>query len=107
MPEKQQKKSSDYSNPADTETTLLLVDDDPLILEGLGFVLRKQYKLITADSRQQTMEKVQQADGLPSLALIDLGLPPYPHKPDEGFTLIRELLSLHPNMKIVVLSGAG
>jgi len=106
MPENEQQiKTSDSNNQTDTETTLLLVDDDPLILEGLGFVLRKQYKMITADSRHQAMEKVQQADELPTVALIDLGLPPYPHKPDEGFTLIRELLSLHPNMKILVLSG--
>ena len=84
---------------------LLLVDDDPLIIEGLGFVLRKQYDLITADSRPQAVEKINQSDALPSLALIDLGLPPYPHKPDEGFALIRELLSLQPNMKVLVLSG--
>jgi len=84
---------------------LLLVDDDPLILEGLGFMLRKQYKLIIAESRHQAMEKINQAEDFPSLALIDLGLPPYPHKPDEGFALIRELLSLHPNMKVLVLSG--
>ncbi len=84
---------------------LLLVDDDPLILEGLGFMLRKQFDLIAAETRQQAIEKVNQAEGLPSLALIDLGLPPYPHKPDEGFALIRELLSLEPNMKVLVLSG--
>ena len=89
----------------DKTTSLLLVDDDPLIIEGLGFMLRKQYKLITAEARQQAMENISQADELPAIALIDLGLPPYPHKPDEGFALIRELLSLQPNMKVLVLSG--
>ncbi len=84
---------------------LLLVDDDPLIIEGLGFMLRKQYSLIAAESRHQAIQKIHQAEELPGLALIDLGLPPYPHKPDEGFALIRELLSLQPNMKILVLSG--
>lgn len=86
-------------------TGLLLVDDDPLIIEGLGFMLRKQYKLVTAESRQQAIENINLSDELPGLALIDLGLPPYPHKPDEGFALIRELLSLQPNMKVLVLSG--
>lgn len=85
--------------------SLLLVDDDPLILEGLGFMLRKYYDLVTADSRHQAMQNINQSEGLPSIALIDLGLPPYPHKPDEGFALIRELLSLQPNMKVLVLSG--
>ena len=85
--------------------SLLLVDDDPLIIEGLGFMLRKQYNLITAESRHQAIQKINEVQGLPSMALIDLGLPPYPHKPDEGFALIRELLSLQPNMKVLVLSG--
>lgn len=105
MPENEQQEKSVNDNTAMTETSLLLVDDDPLILEGLGFMLRKQYNVITAETRQQALEKINQVGELPSLALIDLGLPPYPHKPDEGFTLIRELLSLQPNMKVLVLSG--
>jgi len=106
MPKKDQQDIQDNIGVSvNTMASLLLVDDDPLIIEGLGFMLRKQYKLITAEARQQAIENINQADELPSLALIDLGLPPYPHKPDEGFALIRELLSLHPNMKVLVLSG--
>ena len=105
MPENErQNVSANAIEPLST-ASLLLVDDDPLILDGLGFILRKQYKMITAESRPQALEKINQADELPSLALIDLGLPPYPHKPDEGFALIRELLFLQPNMKVLVLSG--
>ncbi|MCK5395667.1 MAG: response regulator, partial [Gammaproteobacteria bacterium] len=106
MPEKNQAKILNDTDVSLNKTaSLLLVDDDPLIIEGLGFMLRKQYKLITAESRQQAIDNINKAADLPSLALIDLGLPPYPHKPDEGFALIRELLSLHPNMKVLVLSG--
>ncbi|HHJ36244.1 MAG TPA: sigma-54-dependent Fis family transcriptional regulator [Gammaproteobacteria bacterium] len=106
MPEnKQHELSVNADISVKTKATLLLVDDDPLIIEGLGFMLRKHFNLITADSRHQAVQKINEEQGLPSLALIDLGLPPYPHKPDEGFTLIRELLSLQPNMKVLVLSG--
>jgi len=106
MPEnKQQNLSVNANLSAKEKATLLLVDDDPLIIEGLGFMLRKHFKLITAESRHQAIQKVNEEPGLPALALIDLGLPPYPHKPDEGFALIRELLSLQPNMKVLVLSG--
>jgi len=38
-------------------------------------------------------------------ALVDLGLPPAPHTPDEGFQLIADLLAHSPSMKIFVLSG--
>ena len=97
--------SANTGDSVNIPANLLLVDDDPLIIEGLGFLLRKHYNLITAESRHQAMQNINQAQDLPSLALIDLGLPPYPHKPDEGFSLIRELLSLQPNMKVLVLSG--
>ena len=85
--------SEPQNNPVKADTSgnklanLLLVDDDPLIIEGLGFMLRKQYNLITGESRQQAMERINQLGEIPSLALIDLGLPPYPHKPDEGFAV--------------------
>jgi len=106
MPEREQQKLSVNTNTsAENKASILLVDDDPLITEGLGFVLRKQYNLVAADSRHQAIEKISQLEHLPSLALIDLGLPPCPHKPDEGFALIRELLSLQPNIKVLVLSG--
>lgn len=106
MPKNEQQKTPAKTGASeDNIVSLLLVDDDPLIIEGLGFILRKQFKLITADSRHQAMDNINQSGELPCLALIDLGLPPYPHNPDEGFALIRELLSLQPNMKVLVLSG--
>lgn len=85
--------------------TILLVDDDPLIVESLSFLLRKHYQVVTADSRVRTAELLAEMDDRPAIALIDLGLPPYPHKPDEGFALIRELLAQSGDMKILVLSG--
>ncbi|MFO1385565.1 MAG: sigma-54 dependent transcriptional regulator [Chitinivorax sp.] len=92
--------ASDVARPA-----LLLVDDDPLITDTLQFVLRKQFDITVADSCDHAMALLRQRDEMPELALIDLGLPPYPHKPDEGFRLIGELLAMAPAIKIVVLSG--
>jgi DNA-binding NtrC family response regulator len=86
---------------------LLLVDDDPLILESLSLILQQDYLVYTAESRQQTIELIHRLEQAPSLALIDLGLPPLPHHPDEGFGLINELLKLNPDIKILVLSGQG
>ncbi len=84
---------------------LLLVDDDPLIAESLGFILSQHYQVITADSRQAVDAELSSRGQLPGLALVDLGLPPFPHKPGEGFELIRELIAKNPNIKILVLSG--
>jgi len=84
---------------------LLIVDDDPLITETLAFALGTDYAVHTCDSRPHAIELLRQLDAPPPLALVDLGLPPAPHTPDEGFRLIADLLAHSPRMKIFVLSG--
>jgi DNA-binding NtrC family response regulator len=90
-----------YQNKPD----LLLVDDDPLISETLDFVLSRDFNVHVAESRDQVKSLLRQLDQPPQLALVDLGLPPTPHRPDEGFRLIPELIAYSPTIKIVVLSG--
>jgi DNA-binding NtrC family response regulator len=84
---------------------LLIVDDDPLITDTLNFVLSRDFNVYVADSRDRVKSLLRQLDAPPQLALIDLGLPPTPHRPDEGFHLISELIAHSPGIKIVVLSG--
>ena len=84
---------------------LLIVDDDPLISDTLNFVLNRDFSVYVAESRAQVKSLLRQLDNPPQLALIDLGLPPAPHRPDEGFKLISELIAYSPSVKILVLSG--
>lgn len=93
------------STPANSDRVLLLVDDDPLIVESLSFVLGIDFEVQSADTRAAAKRLLQSLPVMPSLALIDLGLPPDPHSPDEGFALISELLAFNRSMKILVLSG--
>jgi len=83
----------------------MIIDDDPLITDTLHFVLSKHFEVCVADSRAQAKSLLRQLDEPPALALVDLGLPPSQHKPDEGFKMIGELLAHSPSMKIHVLSG--
>lgn len=84
---------------------LLLVDDDPVITDTLSFVLASDFTVTTADSRAHAKALLRQRDVPPALAVVDLGLPPRPHRPDEGFQLIAELIATAPSIKIIVLSG--
>ena len=84
---------------------LIIVDDDPLITDTLHYVLSEDFDVMVAESRVQTRSLLRQLDAKPQLALVDLGLPPSPHSPEEGFKLIAELLAHAPDMKIFVLSG--
>jgi DNA-binding NtrC family response regulator len=83
----------------------LVVDDDPLITETLSYALGKDFEVMVSDSRQHAVSLLRQLDEAPQLALVDLGLPPLPHRPEEGFKLISDLLAHSPAMKILVLSG--
>jgi len=91
--------------PPQNKPDLLIVDDDPLISDTLNYVLASDFTVYVADSRAQAKSLLRQLDRAPQLALIDLGLPPTPHRPDEGFRLVTELIAHSPGMKIVVLSG--
>ncbi|RDH83150.1 MAG: sigma-54-dependent Fis family transcriptional regulator [endosymbiont of Galathealinum brachiosum] len=84
---------------------VLLIDDDPLITESMGFILKKHFQIVTAESRVEARNLLAKLDKKPELALVDLGLPPLPHDPDEGFALIEDLLAHDSQMKILVLSG--
>ncbi len=86
---------------------LLVVDDDPLITDTLLYSLGATFEVITSHARPHCAQLLRQLKRMPELALVDLGLPPFPHRPDEGFALISDLLAISPGIKIVVLSGQG
>src|SRR3990167_1030249 len=83
----------------------MIVDDDPLIRVGLAAVLGNDFNVHLAESRAAAIDLLRNLPAPPQLALVDLGLPPVPHRPDEGFYLIAELLAHSPKIRIFVLSG--
>src|SRR3954451_9913817 len=93
------------ASPLSTKPRLLVVDDDPLITDTLAFALGSDYEVLACESRREAVEQMRAMEPPPPLALVDLGLPPTPHSPDEGFQLIADLLAHSPRMKIFVLSG--
>jgi DNA-binding NtrC family response regulator len=84
---------------------LLIVDDDALITDTLSFALGAEFDVLVCESRPHAVELLRQLPEAPALALVDLGLPPTPHAPDQGFQLIGDLLAHSPGMRIFVLSG--
>ncbi|MDM8546822.1 sigma-54-dependent transcriptional regulator [Candidatus Venteria ishoeyi] len=84
---------------------LLLIDDDLLISESLAFMLRADFEVRITPTREEARKLLQNLPVMPNLALVDLGLPPDPHSPEEGFAMVSELLAFNPKIKILVLSG--
>jgi two-component system nitrogen regulation response regulator GlnG len=89
----------------EAKPALLIVDDDVLITDTLAFALGGEFDVLVSGSRAQAVELLRRLPEAPPLALVDLGLPPTPHLPEQGFQLIGDLLAHSPAMRIFVLSG--
>lgn len=85
--------------------TLLLIDDDSIIADSLEYMLSDDYHIERAIDRQTSFDLLDRIEHSPALALVDLGLPPDIHTPDEGLAVIRKISQIHPSTRILVLSG--
>ncbi len=85
--------------------TLLLVDDDAIIADSLEYVLSEEYEVERASDRPSSFALIDNMTDSPTLALVDLGLPPNTHRPDEGLAVIRKISQMHPSTRVLVLSG--
>ena len=84
----------------DNEPYILIVDDDPDILEGILAILESQpYRLATARDGKKCMELIAQE--IPDLLILDLLMPRM-----DGWGVIREMRSdpRFANVPILVLS---
>ena len=90
---------------SEKKPTLLLVDDDAIIADSLEYVLSEEYQVARASDRPSTFELINNMSTSPTLALVDLGLPPNTHRPDEGLAVVRKLSQMHPSTRVLVLSG--
>ena len=84
------------------DKTLLVVEDDPGIQRQLKWSFDR-YSVVTATDRESAAAAVRRQ--APSVVLLDLGLPPAPDTPDEGFATLREIVQIAPETKVVVVSG--
>lgn len=86
----------------DKRQPLLIVEDDPALLKQLKWSL-SDYECVLASDRDQAIAQVRRH--APAVVTLDLGLPPKPDTPEVGLEVLRELLSLAPDTKVVVMTG--
>ena len=67
---------------SEKKPTLLLVDDDAIIADSLEYVLSDEYQIERASDRISSFVLIENMSESPTLALVDLGLPPDTHRPD-------------------------
>ncbi|MCC7183395.1 MAG: sigma-54-dependent Fis family transcriptional regulator [Rhodocyclaceae bacterium] len=93
------------AHPSGRRPVLWIIDDDALIADTLSYALGDEFEITTLADRPACVRQLRSPCPRPELVLLDLGLPPSPHQPDEGYALIADLLAHAPDTRIVVLSG--
>jgi len=81
---------------------LLVVDDDTGIQRQLRWSF-EGYDVEVAGDRDEAMARFRAE--MPPVCTVDLGLPPDPDSPTEGFAIVEEMLRLAPETKIIVVTG--
>lgn len=87
---------------SEPEKKLLIVEDDPGLLSQLqwGF---EGYEVEGAVDRESALAQLRRLE--PAVVTLDLGLPPDPGGVTEGFATLKEILSLAPDTKVIVVTG--
>ena len=87
---------------ADARPVLLMVEDD----RGLQKQMRwsfEQYDVVFAEDRDSALVALRRCE--PKVMTLDLGLPPDPDSPAEGFRTLESVLALAPATKVIALTG--
>jgi two-component system NtrC family response regulator len=87
---------------SDKRRTLLIVEDDLTLQKQMRWAF-DAFETIVADDRKSAIAQLRRYE--PAVVTMDLGLPPDPGEPTEGFLLLGEILALAPDTKVIVLTG--
>ena len=81
--------------------TILLVEDDPALLElTFSMLERLGYRVLASDSPDEALQVAAEHTGPIDLLLTDVIMPGI-----NGKELAQQLLTLHPELKLVYMSG--
>ena len=87
---------------SEKQRALLIFEDDPALQKQMRWAFDTR-ETIVADDRESAIAQLRRHE--PAVVTMDLGLPPAPDDVTEGFQLLREILALAPDTKVIVLTG--
>jgi len=87
---------------SEEKSRLLIVEDDQGLQRQLKWCF-DEYEVLIASTREEALTLARRFE--PPVVLQDLGLPPDPEGVSEGMQTLRELLSLAPQTKVIVVTG--
>ena len=81
---------------------LLVVEDDLGLQKQLRWSF-DEYEVVVAGDREEALAQIRRHE--PAVVLQDLGLPPDAEGTSEGMRTLKEILSLAPHTRIIVITG--
>lgn len=81
---------------------LLIIDDDIGIQKQLKWSFT-DYEIVLAGDRESAIAAVRRHE--PKVVTLDLGLPPDPANASEGLAALKEILTIAPYTKVIVITG--
>lgn len=87
---------------AEDRPILLMVEDDMGLQKQMRWSFDR-YEVIFAQDREGAIAQLRRHE--PRVMTLDLGLPPDPDSPAEGFRTLEQVLSLAPSTKVIALTG--
>ena len=81
---------------------LLIVEDDLALQKQMRWAFDRN-ETIVANDPESAMAQLRRYE--PAVVTMDLGLPPHPDDPTEGFALLPQILAFSPYTKVIVLTG--
>ncbi len=85
-----------------SERRILVVDDDPGLQKQLKWCF-EDCDVVIAGDRPSALDALRRH--APPVVTLDLGLPPDPANASEGLLTLKEILSLAPATKVIVVTG--
>ncbi len=82
---------------------LLVIEDENSVAKQLRWGLDKDYEITIASDADQARPLL--ASGLFPVVTLDLGLPPFPDTPRQGFELLEEISSFTHHTRVIVITG--
>ena len=82
---------------------LLVVEDEEAIARQLKWSLAEDYDVLWAPEAGKALALLRQHR--PAVMTLDLGLPPEPEGSAVGLGLLKQVLSLDPTLKVVIITG--
>src|SRR5579864_8407111 len=86
-----------------SQESVLLIEDDLGLQKQMRWALAP-YQVEVANSRAEAIARLL-ANKTYRIIILDLGLPPDENGASEGLRTLDEILSSHPNSKVIVASG--